>query len=315
MITEHEVREKIKYELSTDVRTARLTRLTNVVNAVETLKDYTPLTVRQVFYQLVKNVLIENSQAEYKNISKDLGLLRHATLVSWNDIEDRSRRITSKRGWSSMQEYIEYFVNSFEPEYYNRCLIQSQPKFIEVWIEKDALSTIAEAITWPYCLRLVIARGHNSKSFKRAYEERARAAMKQGKQPVILYLGDLDPSGIECFEAVQRSFKIDFKLNDVQYKRIALNPDDIFTYNLPSSPDAIKESDPNYKKYVKRFGRTAVELDALHPSDLQNVIKKAINAELDIEEFEAQKEIEVIEREKLVTAKDEVKRVLEEVLT
>lgn len=313
-ISHPEVREKIKEELSIDVRTARLTRLTNVVNVVGSLQQYTPLTVRQVFYQLVKAELLKNSQAEYKNISKDLGLLRHACLVDWNDIEDRSRRITAKRGWTSMDEYINYFVNSFQPEYYSRCLIQTQPKMVEVWIEKDALSTIVESITWPFCLRMVVARGHSSKSFKKLYVERAEAAMRAGKQPVILYLGDLDPSGIECFEAAQRSFENDFHLHGVKYKRIALNPDQISAYNLPSSLDAIKETDPNYLKYKKRFGRVAVELDALHPEDLQNIVRSAIEQELDLDEISAQKEIEIIEREKLITAKHEVKRVLVETL-
>jgi hypothetical protein len=254
------------------------------------------------------------SEGQYKNISKDLGTLRFAGLVRWSVIEDRARRITAKRGWSGMDEYLDYFVNSFKPEYYTRCLIQTQPKFVEVWIEKDALSTIAEKITYPYCLRLVVCRGHISTSFLKQYVERAEQEIQNGKQPVILYLGDLDPSGIECFEAIQRSIKTKHHLYDVQYKRIALNPEHIKTYNLPESIDAIKESDPNYIKYKKRFGKTAVELDAIHPEDLQNLIRESIEDELDLAEVDAQKEIEGIERDKLISAKHEVKRVLENIL-
>ena len=314
MVDTEEIKKGFQDELRIKVSRKRLDRLERVTTAVESLSSYFPLTVRQVFYRLVSDEAIPNNLKSYKTVSGDLTQLRLAGIVSWDAIDDRVRRISSKRGWDNMDEYVDSFINSFQPEYYHRCLIQSQPKHVEIWIEKDALSTIVEDVVWPYCLRVVVCRGHSSTTFVRRYAERAKDAMINGKQPVILYMGDLDPSGIECFEATERSLKEKHHIHGVIYKRIALNPEHIGKYSLPHSVDAIKETDPNFKKYVKRFGRIAVELDAVHPGDLQGLVKDAIDAELDLDEMDAQLEIEEFERKKLIVAKHEVKRVLEEVL-
>lgn len=305
-----EITEAFMEELKIKVTNGRLNRLVKISNVVEENREYHPLTVRQVFYQLVGKEFISNNQGSYKKISNDLTHLRLAGIVSWYAIEDRSRRISGKRGYESVEDYISVFINQFDPRFYHRCLIQSQLKHVEVWIEKDALSSIVEDVVWPYCLRVVVCRGHSSTTFIRQYAERARSAIEGGKQPVILYFGDLDPSGIECFEAAQRSLENKHKVSGIIYKRISLNPEHLDLYNLPDSVDAIKESDPNYKKYVSRFGRVAVELDALHPKDLQNLVRESIRDELDLSEVNAQKEIEQIERQKIVGIKDAVKEVI-----
>ena len=73
---------------------------------------------------------------------------------------------------------------------------------------------------------------------------------------------------------------------------MALNPEHIKQYNLISNPDAAKASDPRYQNYVGGFGNIAVELDALHPEELQKMIRNSIEAELDMDLFADQKEQE-----------------------
>ena len=63
-------------------------------------------------------------------------------------------------------------------------------------------------------------------------------------------------------------------------------------YDLPNDPFAGKRTDPRYLKYVRRYGEVFVELDALHPRQLQTMLREAIEAELDMEVFTEQKEIE-----------------------
>lgn len=51
-------------------------------------------------------------------------------------------------------------------------------------------------------------------------------------------------------------------------------------------------SDPRYRKYAAKYGHVAVELDALHPSDLESMIRTAIENELDMNDFYAQRQAE-----------------------
>ena len=86
---------------------------------------------------------------------------------------------------------------------------------------------------------------------------------------------------------------------DVHLDRIALNMNQVEEYELPHSVEAIKTKDPNYKWYSERYGDIAVELDALHPEKLQQLVKLGLSLYLDIEDMVQQQGIEGKERDKL----------------
>jgi hypothetical protein len=63
----------------------------------------------------------------------------------------------------------------------------------------------------------------------------------------------------------------------------------------------MKIKDPNYGWYMKQkqYGGIAVELDALHPETLQELVKFGLGLYLDIEDMQQQQGIEDKERDKL----------------
>ena len=67
------------------------------------LWDYRPLTVRQVYYQLVSKLVIKNSLPEYKKVSRILVKLRECDLIPWSAIHDTTRTTTDKRGYSNVE--------------------------------------------------------------------------------------------------------------------------------------------------------------------------------------------------------------------
>jgi len=97
---------------STDNEIDRLFRGNNrslaasVIEIIEDLEDYWPLTVRQVYYQCVAKLLISNDHKKYKAMSVMAATLRRHDLVTWDAIEDRTRRTTDKRGVSDLQAFI-----------------------------------------------------------------------------------------------------------------------------------------------------------------------------------------------------------------
>ena len=277
---------------------------TEVVPAIlEVIREFDaqellPLTLRQLFYQLVSRQVIENNLGEYKSVSNTLGTLRDNGLVSWAAIEDRSRRLIEKRGVTDLESHIaEWAPYLFRG--YDRCLVQNQQKYVEVWTEKDALTSIIEKQTWIYCCRIVVLRGQSSRTFVNDYAERAQRAIRNGQNPVIIYVGDMDPTGCRIPYSVKNRLEKKYSIQ-IELDRVALNLDQIAFFELPSSPDALKPKDPNFKWFRNQGFDKAVEVDALHPRDLQDILKQALEKHLDLEDMLLQQTLQKKERSKLL---------------
>jgi len=105
----------------------------------------------------------------------------------------------------------------------------------------------------------------------------------------MLYFGDFDPSGNEMLEAMKTTLKDELGVDGLQFKRIALLKDDIFTYKLPNNPDALKRTDTRAKKHLEAYGELAVELDALRPDVLEKKIQDAIENKItDVKAYNAE---------------------------
>ncbi len=267
------------------------------VSIIIALEKYWPLTVRQVFYQLVAGLIIENSQNKYQSISKLGAKLRRLGILPWECIQDRTRRLTDKRGFEDAGAFLRQQLTGLS-SLYDRCLVQNQENYVEIFTEKDALTGIIEEVSWIYCVRIVVCKGQISATFLNDYAGRARQAISRGQKAVILYFGDLDPTGARIPVAITKTLLEHHNLA-VHLDRIALNVNQIVKYQLPHSIDAIKTKDPNYKWHVKQFGDMAVELDALHPKQLQELVKYGLGLYLDIEDMRQQQGIEGKERDKL----------------
>lgn len=96
------------------------------------------------------------------------------------------------------------------------------------------------------------------------------------------------------------------ELLGVQYIRVALTPEQVAAYELPSDPAAVKLTDRRLKAYVRRFGMVAVELDALHPQALQEMAVEAIESQFDMDLFMEHREVERQELARLAAIKAKV---------
>lgn len=289
--------------------TKQIDKLNKVQGVLSDLCKYKPLTLRQVYYQLVGCEYIENKNSEYVMLSKLLKNARNQGLISWDDIEDRVRVIERGEGWTDKIDFVGYELSRFL-EGYRRHLVQDQDKFIEVWIEKDALRTIFSRLTSQYCISTVVCRGFSSASFLNDFRNRVLLAREHGQQPVMLYFGDFDPSGNEMLPAMRETLEEEMGLGGIEFRRIALTIDDIEKYNLPHNPKALKKKDTRAKKHVDQFGYLAVELDALHPRVLEEKIVDAIENELNMNNFDNQRIISYSEIDYLSKLKTEIQHLI-----
>ena len=235
-----------------------------IEQAYNILSQYNPMTLRQVYYQLVSHHVIDNKQSEYKRLSGALVRARQDGTIPWAWVEDRVRSPRVVRMWHDLPDFIHTVKNAYRRDIWNE-----QPRYIEVWLEKDALSGIFAGITRSYGVTLVVGRGYNSWS---AYREAAERLEGYGEATNILYFGDFDPSGEDIVRALKES--LNFFGISPEIEKIALTSQDVKDYDLP--PDFTKKTDSRSAKFVERFGDIAVELDALPLPILQKKIRDSI---------------------------------------
>lgn len=249
------------------------------------------LTLRQLYYQLVSRDIIANSLKEYASLSKLLVQGRMAGIVDWDAIEDRIR-----------VPYIPYWVHGVSHAIqdtivqYRLDRMENQDVYIEVWVEKDALSGVLRRITSQYHINLMVNRGYSSCTAMHDASERIKRK-QDNKKCYILYLGDHDPSGVDMVRDIRDRLE-EFGA-EAEVMRIALTQEQIKKYNPPPNPAKITDS--RAKNYIAQFGNTSWEVDALNPDTLHKIIKKSVEELIDADRFNAK-----IEQEK------EDKKILEQ---
>jgi hypothetical protein len=112
------------------------------------------MTVRQVYYQLVSRQVVENNRNRYQAVSDALVKAMKQGLIEWEWIEDRLRRPREVAMWADLSEFADVAARS-----YRRDVWTTQPEYIEVWLEKDALSGIFEDTLRRYGVTLNVGRG------------------------------------------------------------------------------------------------------------------------------------------------------------
>ena len=122
-----------------------LSQYTSIVQAVnKILAEYAfALTLRQIYYRLVSAALIPNKRSAYNQLSKMLVKARENYNVDDTHIEDRARQVLKgEHDYDGPEQFMEIMEAWFRGsgEGYHADLWGDQDVFVEVWVEKDALS-------------------------------------------------------------------------------------------------------------------------------------------------------------------------------
>jgi len=286
------------------------------------------LTLRQLYYQLVSRNIIKNEEKQYKRLSTVLSDARLMGLIDWEAIEDRVRvpRIPSE--FADLKELAEAALNSYRLPRWD-----GQDYYVEVVTEKDALSGVIAPLTREYHVTLVVNRGYSSQSamhdmarrflvnchgvltvgqaFKECDSAPANLKIREldvkrlgepSVKPLLLYLGDHDPSGEDMVRDIRDRLKM-FGI-DVEVRKLALTMEQVKKYNPPPNPS--KLSDPRSAEYVAKHGAMSWEVDALPPNVLHRLIRNAIEGVLDVEKMDAIKEREEEDKKRLRKAVEKI---------
>jgi hypothetical protein len=93
---------------------------------------------------------------------------------------------------------------------------QNANAYVEIWLEKDALSGVIYPVTAEYDVPLMVARGYASLSFLHSAAEYIDSL----DVPTFIYhLGDYDPSGVNAGEKIEETLRELAPKADITFKR------------------------------------------------------------------------------------------------
>lgn len=272
---------------------SEFTREWIIKNAQPILDEYSDgITVRQLYYRLVAQGMT-NDNKHYKKVVAAMTKARWSKEVDVEAFVDRERTMYGRTEADNKnveteveqgKRQVKAWMNNYRLERWS-----NQPIYPEVWIEKKALQGVFEDPALFGDVGLFACKGYPSITALNDAKKRFKTAINTGKEVVVLYFGDYDPSGEDIPRSLQENLR-KFGI-DVTVKRIALHPEQIEKWNLPGVPP--KQTDSRTATWD---GEGAVELDAVLPQDLKKMCEEAIEEVFDKELHDSLKELEAEER-------------------
>ena len=255
---------------------------------LEEYQKHLPLTLRQVFYRLVGAHGYAKTERDYERLCEALNKARRARLIPFGVIRDDGFHGARWQGWHSLEGAKRSLIATAEGYRIDRQ--RGQPVQLAVWCEAAGMAPQLERICGPYSIPVYSSGGFDSVTVK---HDMARAFARIGRV-LVLHIGDHDPSGVHIFGSLDedvRAFIGEFG-GDAEFIRLAVTPNHIDRYNLPTAPP--KETDR------RNFTGETVQAEALPPDVLASILQDAIGGYLDMAVYRQAVEIEQAERRALV---------------
>jgi hypothetical protein len=233
------------------------------------------LIIRQIHYQFVARGWQANTSARYGALVYAITNGRDAGLIDWDAIEDRSRAIQRVSTWENPEEILAAAAASYRED-----LWATQPRHIEIWVEKDSLAGMFDALHRDYRVPIYPHRGGDSTTNIRAAGVRLAQKIELGSEPLVLLFNDHDPAGITMRRDIPERLEF-YARQPIEVRVLGLTMEQVRRLQPPSN--FAKEKDPNREAYIREFGTEECwELDALPPDLFDQLAREVIEAELDL---------------------------------
>ncbi|MCB0074630.1 MAG: hypothetical protein KDE20_24360, partial [Caldilineaceae bacterium] len=144
-----------------------------------TLEADNPQTCRGLFYQLVSRGVIPKSEAAYKGQVVRLATrMRLERRLPFHWIADNTRWRYGGTAYHNLEDWFDASERAYRLD-----LWANQPEYVEIWLEKDALTGVLLKVTDPLHVPLMVCRGYPSLT----YLANAAAHLRGVDRPTHLY--------------------------------------------------------------------------------------------------------------------------------
>lgn len=289
--------------------TDEFTRKWIIENSIPIIDNYgQQLTLRALYYRLVADCGMTNSNLHYKRVVAAMEKARWDYDIRFDSFIDLEREVVGSTDADTTNvtdktDYAKWAIKH-HMNTYNKNRWENQPIYPEVFIEKKALQGVFERPCNDNDVALSACKGYPSLTFLNEAAERFNERISQGKKVVILYFGDYDCSGEDIPRSIEQNLR---RMGcHITLKRIALTESQVSDWGLPHAPT--KTSDARAANWD---GIGQVELDAVEPRKLRKMVEDAINGEFDpdlhddlLEEEEGERTVYVKELKEYVANMD-----------
>jgi hypothetical protein len=199
-----------------------------VARAKEIVESFdTPITLRRLFYLLVSEGVVENKAKVYGRLSELTAPLRRSG--DFPELLDLTRDIYQEASWASPGDLLTAAANQ-----YRRDRTEGQEYNIFIGVEKNGLLPTLQDWFDDYGVIVFPVGGYESVSLESDINEAIRA---DGRPAVLLYGGDLDPSGVDIYRNLLR-----YTGPWIDTERVAITWEQTEENGIPRSPFAKNDS-------------------------------------------------------------------------
>ncbi|HEX7088773.1 MAG TPA: hypothetical protein VF192_01485 [Longimicrobiales bacterium] len=298
----------------------------------EEYRDHLPLTGRQVFYRLVGAYGYPKDERAANKLYGILGRARRAGLLPFHWLRDGGGQTAIPQTFDDAADFWASVRSDFR--HYSRNRQAGQPVFVELFCEAPGMMPQLQRAAFPYSVPVYGTRGFTGLS---VVGEVARRALMRDVPTTILQVGDLDPSGVGIFETlaadvhefVRQAVSVTIRAKDPNYvlltnlgvtreraediatgraengsphgglptveaRRIALTWEQVEEHDLPTAPPSSKDSRSKNWPYAE-----TAQAEALPPDLLAQIVRDAIEEELDMDRYHEEVDREEADRERI----------------
>lgn len=249
-----------------------------------------PMTGRGVGYQLfVRKRIAAMTRRAMARVYRLLLIARERGIIPWSWIVDETRSIERVSTWDDPAAYAYDVARCYRRDFWNQ-----QPHRVLVVSEKSTVSGLLAPVLDHYAVGFLPVHGFSSGT--KAHE---LAEDDDGRDLIILYVGDYDPSGLYMSEKDLPNRFARYGGHHITLKRIALTRQQL--RGLPSFPAADKRMDPRHRWFVENYGPRCWELDAMDPNALRDCVEAEIIALIEPVAWQRCEVVNAAEQESLRT--------------
>jgi hypothetical protein len=285
----------------------RMPFLKAAIKVIDELKQYWPLSVRQVHYNILNDPPLKlvvkrsksndpearrykNDHASYKSLVALLKEARYGLLLPMACLDDPTRISRTWEVYNTVGEFVTEQTESFLTGFCMN-LQRDQPHHIEVVAEKNTLVNIISPVCGEYHVPLSTTRGFGSVPCWDKISKRFKASGKD--QLVIVIISDYDPEGLELANDAVRTLRDIFGL-PVKYLRVGVTREQVDELGLVEDSNPGKVESKHLESFIETTGSDKTwECEALPPEYLRKALRVALESAMDTEILNRTEEAEV----------------------
>jgi len=211
---------------------AQLERHDNLVASL--VAQSAPVSVRNIYYQLVAMGEIPKTEKAYKNLDVRMVKMRRNGMIAYSDIVDAGR--AGQHYYGARLGPEEWLSERIDKGYRSDPWNEEEVPHVEIWCESSSVAGMLNKVAVEHRISITACRGFSSLTLAYNGAGVMNWRTEDLDRPIrILYVGDYDPAGVLIDQSLFQEL-CDHCNSWPEITRVAVNEEQITEMNLPTRP-------------------------------------------------------------------------------